>query len=352
MNLSKIRLSSREQLSLFNDLSTMLTAGIPLLETVESLEPDAKGNLKKILGELKRSLIDGHTLSHSMAQFPKAFEPVVINLMRAAEAGGTLEETLHDIVHTIKKEVAFSKSLKTAMIYPAFVMVIFGGILLMLLTFVIPRISDVFVTMHVKVPWVTQQLMHASVFFMEHWLAVVGGLVGFSIVLGIIVSKNKRLIARMILSLPGLRRLGLNIDLARLTRSLSLLLKAGVPLDETLILAKRTVNKKQVIAVIEQMQRSLNAGKPLATGLRTTKGVIPVMMARSMETAETSGTLEQTLQSLAEHFDTQVSDSLKALGTLIEPLLIVLVGGMVGLLMLFVIAPIYNMMSQFKVKGM
>jgi type II secretory pathway component PulF len=352
MKLSKIRLSSKEQLSLFNDLSTMLTAGIPLLETVEALEPDAKGNLKKILIELHRSLINGETLSRSMSQFPLAFEPVVINLMRAAEAGGTLEQTLQDIVHTIKKEVAFSKSIKTAMVYPAFVMVIFSGILIMLLTFVIPRISVVFSSMHVKIPWVTRQLMTASTYFMEHWLLIFGAIIAGTILLSVIASKNKRFIVRLILSLPGLRRLGLNIDLARLTRSLALLLKAGVPLDETLILTKRTVNKKQIIAVIEQMQRSMNAGKPLATGLRNTKGVIPIMMARSMETAEISGTLEQTLQSLAEHFDMQVSDALKAIGTLIEPLLIVIVGGMVGMLMLFVIAPVYNMVSQFKVKGM
>ncbi len=229
---------------------------------------------------------------------------------------------------------------------------IFSLIVVLLLTFVIPRITQVFTALHVKIPWVTRQLMHASVFFLDHWLFVLLGVAAMAIIIGMSFSRYKRAISRGILALPGLRRLGLNIDLARLTRSLALMLKAGVPLDETLALARRTVQKKQVIAVIDQMQRSMTAGKPLATGLRDTKGVIPVMMARSMETAEISGTLEQTLQSLAEHFDTQVTDSLKTIGTLLEPLLIVIVGAMVGLLMISVISPIYNMTSQFKIKGM
>lgn len=347
----KLRLSSREQLALFTDLSTMLTAGIPLLESIESLEPDARGNLKKVLGQLRRSLTNGESMASAMARFPRAFDSVVINLMRAAEAGGTLEATIKDIVETIKKEVAFNKSLKTAMIYPAFVMGLFTAIVILLLTFVIPRLAQAFASLHTKVPWATTQLIHASAYFVDHWLLIGAAFIVLVILVCLFVSKNKRLIARAILNLPGLRRLGLNMDLARVTRSLALMLKAGVPLDEALALVKKTVQKKQIWLIIGQMQRSMNAGKPLASGLRNTGGVIPVMMVRSMETAEITGTLEQTMESLAEHFDTQVSDSLKAVSALIEPLMIVVVGGLVGLLMITVIAPIYNATSHFKIKG-
>ncbi|HEV7454477.1 MAG TPA: type II secretion system F family protein [Candidatus Saccharimonadales bacterium] len=350
MGQTRIRLRSKEKLMLFSDLSTMLTAGIPILETIESLEHDTKGNLKEVLAELKRALNNGEPLSHAMARFPRAFDAVIINLMRAAESGGTLEETLQDIVKTTKKEIAFSSGLKTALIYPLFVMVLFTGIILLMLTFVIPRISKVFTNLHVHVPWATRQLIHASAFFIAHWMVVVPGIIGFVILLSMVISANRRTVIRMIFSLPGLKRLGLNIDLARLTRSLGQLLKAGVPIEETLTLSKRTVQKKQVIAVIEQMQRSIEAGKPLGTGLRKTNGVIPAMMSRSIETAEVSGTLEQTLHNLAEHFDTQVEDSVKAVSSILEPAMIVVVGVMVGGLMITVIAPIYNLTSQIQVK--
>ncbi len=351
MGQARIRLSRKVQLSLFNDLATMLTAGIPVMETIDSLEPDAKGPLKRVLGEIRRALNNGETLASALAQFPRTFDDITVNLIQAAEAGGTLEETLRDMVATIKKQVAFSANLRTAMIYPAFVMTIFGGILIMLLTFVIPRLSQVFVTMHVKTPWATQQLINASFFFRQHWLAIIGGVALTIIVLAVFVSRHKRALTRLILSLPALRRLGLTIDLARFTRSFALLLRAGVPLEETLVLAKRTAQKKQIVAVIERMQRSLNAGKPLASGLRDTKGVIPVMMVRSIETAESSATLEPTLQSLAENFDEQVSENLKTISSLLEPLMIVFVGGLVGGLMITVIAPIYTSVSHFRPKG-
>jgi type II secretory pathway component PulF len=350
MKPTKIRLRSKDQLILFTDLATMLSAGIPLLEAVESLEPDAKGNLKKVLAELHHSLLNGETLSHAMEHFPKSFDPITINLMKAAEAGGTLEETLHDIVRTIKKEVEFTGSMKIAMIYPAFVMLIFSGILIMMLTFVVPRVSQVFHALRTPVPWTTRTLIHASDFFMHHWPFIISGIILFVVLVAVFVSSHKRAVAQLLLSLPGLRKLGTSIDLARLTRTLSLLLHAGVPLDETLLLARHSVRKKNSIAVIRIMQRNMNAGRPLASGLRNIKGGIPAVFARSLETAERTGTLEKTLQNLSKHFDAQVGESLKAISSLIEPLMIVIVGGLVGGLIITVMAPIYSVTSHLQVK--
>lgn len=348
MSQSRLRLSGKDQLSLFTDLSTMLSAGIPILDTIESLEPDAKGNLKLVLGELRRALTNGETLARAMARFPKAFDPVTVNLIKAAESGGTLEDTLKDIVSGLKKQLAFSSDLKTAMIYPAFVMTIFTGILIMLLTFVIPRLAKVFQSTHANIPWTTRQVIKASDFFVAHWVFIVIGIVLFIVLAIVVVVNYKRTIIRLILGLPGLRRLGITMDLARLTRSLALLLKAGVPLEEALVMGKRSVRKKEIIEVVEDMQRSMAAGKPLSSSLRDTGGVVPVMMARSVETAESSGTLEPTMQSLAEHFDLQASQSVKTISSLVEPIMILVVGGMVGFIMLTVIAPIYGMTSKLK----
>ncbi|HSX35442.1 MAG TPA: type II secretion system F family protein [Patescibacteria group bacterium] len=348
---TKVRLSGKEQLAFFTDLSTMLTAGIPLLEAVELLEPDAKGNIKKVLTEIHKSLNNGDTLGTAMARFPRAFEPVTINLMKAAEMGGTLEDTLKDIVIAIKKRVAFGNSLRLAMIYPAFVMGIFSFIVIMLLTFVIPRIGKVFTSMHVKLPLATRTLIASSNFFIHRWPFVLGGIVLLIVIISIIVKTQKRAIIRMLLGMPGLKHLGLNIDLAQMTRSMTLLLKAGLPIDETLELTKPTVQKKQVLAVIERMSHNVAAGKPLAAGLRNAKDVIPPMMARSLETAETSGTLETTMANLAEHFDSEASESLKAISGLIEPLMVVLVGLMVGALMITVIAPVYTVITQIRPAG-
>ena len=350
METSRIRLKGKDKLILFTDLATMLTAGIPILETVESLEQDAKGSPKKVLSELHRSLNSGEPLSKGMERFPRTFDPVVINIMHAAEAGGTLEETLADIVKNLKKQLAFSDSIRLAMIYPAFIGVIFTGIVIMMLTFVIPRIAKVFTSMNVNMPVVTRAMIAASDYFVAHWILVSVAAIVAGVLVWTVISLNRQAVIRMLLSMPGLTRLGTNIDLMQFTRSFALLAHAGVPLDEAVTLSKRVVRKKQIIRVIERMEHNIGSGKSLAYGLRDTKTVLPPIMARSLETAETSGTLEQTLQNLAEYFDEQVADSLKTASSMIEPVMIVIIGLLVGSLMVTIIAPIYNLISQVNPK--
>jgi type II secretory pathway component PulF len=343
---AKIRLKSKEKLSIFTDLSTMLTAGIPILEAVESLLADTKGNQKKVFIKLRSSLYNGEPLSKALGQMPHAFDAVSVNLIRSAEAGGTLETTLKDIVAATKKEMAFSEQLRSTMIYPIFVMIIFFGIVILMLSFVIPRVSEVFSSLNVKMPWITKVMIKASRIFTAHWLIIIVLLVVLGFLVGFIFRTYKRAILRVVLALPMFKQLGINIDLTRFTRSFGLLMRAGVPIIESLELSERVVQKKAIIAIVEQMKTDIAAGRPLATSLRKPHSVIPPIMSRSIKTAETSGTLNQTLENLTEYFDEQVSESLKVLSSLVEPLLIVVVGVMVGGLMIAIIAPIYDMISQ------
>ena len=346
MKASGIQLKGRDKLSLFSDMSTMLTAGIPIAEIIESLQSDARGKMKRVLTVLRSSITNGEPLSKGMEHFPKTFDPVTLNTLRAAEAGGTLEETLQDIVRTLKKELAFSSTIRTAMIYPAFIGVIFTGIVLLMLTFVIPRISQVFNGMHVDIPPLTQFMFNMSDAFLAHWLIISAAAIVVVFLASLFVRANSRIIIQLLLEIPGLRQLGLNIDLARMTRSFALLLRSGLPLDEALVLSKRVVRKPQIVRLIEHMQHNVETGEALGAGLRNGKFAIPPIMARSITTAETSGTLEQTMQNLAEYFDEQVTESLKAATSLLEPVMIVVIGLMVGGLMITIIAPIYNLISQ------
>lgn len=346
MTTSRIRLRGKDKVSLFSDLATMLTAGIPISEVIESIEMDSNGKLKRVLKELHQSITNGEPLSKGMERFPRSFDTVTLNIMRAAETGGTLEVSLQDIVRNLKKQLAFIDSIRIAMIYPAFIGVIFTGIILLMLTFVIPRIAKVFESMRVNIPWITRAMITASDYFLGHWILVSVVFIGLIVLIYLLISMNRRAVVSALLSMPGLRRLGTNIDLLQLTRSFALLVKAGVPLDESIVLSKRVVRKKQVIAAIDLMQRNIEAGRPLSHGLRDGKTVIPPIMSRSIETAESSGTLEQTLQSLSEYFDEQVAESVKIVNSLLEPVMIVVIGVMVGSLMATIIAPIYNLISQ------
>lgn len=348
MKTSRVRLSGKDRLNLFTDLSTMLSAGIPLLESLDSLRTESKGSVRKVLDALYGGTSDGQPLSHAMETLPRAFDPITVNLIRAAEAGGMLEETLTDLVQITKKEMAFSSSLKSTMIYPMFVAIIFSAIIILMLTFVVPRISKVFNSLRVELPATTKLMFKASDVFMANWLQIVVGIIVGIILISILVSYQKRAIIRIMLSLPGLRGLGRDIDLTRFTRSFALLMKSGVPLDDALLLSQRVVQKKQVVVVIEHMRTNITTGEPLSAGLRNSRRIIPPMMARSIETAEKSGTLEKTLQNLAEYFDEQVGQKLKGLSSMLEPVLIVIVGIMVGTLMITIMAPMYNLISQIQ----
>src|SRR5262249_27422207 len=148
-----------------------------------------------------------------MARFPRTFDAVTLNTLRAAEAGGTLEETLHDIVRTLKKELAFSSTIHTAMIYPAFIGIVFLGIILVMLTFVIPRIAQVFSSMRVDMPPVTRAMIALSDGFTANWIIVSIVAVVLVFAAYFFVRAHSRAIIRFLLALPGLRQLGLNIDL-------------------------------------------------------------------------------------------------------------------------------------------
>ena len=348
---SKVRLKDKERLNFFSDLSTMLTAGIPILDAIESMQEDAKGNQKKVLSRVRSALSNGEPLSKALMKMPRAFDPVSINLIRVAEAGGTLETTMHDIVAATKKEMSFSQELRNTMVYPMVVMVVFTGIVVLMLTFVIPRVATVFSNLNVKTPWITIQMIKASRLFTAHWLLIVIMIAILVVLIGPFIRANKRMIIRLILSLPMLQKLGTNIDLTRFTRSLGLLMGAGVPIVEALDLSEHVVTKKSIIIIVRQMKADVAEGKPLVSSLTKEKSEIPIIMSRSIRTAETSGTLEATLMNLTEYFDEQVTTSLKVLSSLIEPVLIVIVGVLVGALMVSIIAPIYSMISQINVSA-
>jgi type IV pilus assembly protein PilC len=345
MKLTAPTLQRKDKLDLISNLSTMLAAGIPLLEAVDSLREESKGALRKVLNALHDSLSEGHPLSHGMEKLSRVFDPVTINLIKAAEESGTLEETLKNVTTSIKKQMAFSDKLKSSLTYPTFVLLIFVAVLVFILAFVIPRMGRVFAGMP-NLPAATRFLLDASQFLRDHYLHILGVIVLLGLVAAWLFATHRREMINAFLSLPGLKRLGREIDLANFTRSLGMLLKAGIPVAEALKFSEAVVTKKEVRAMIDDMRRNVDAGHSLSRGIRAAKGVAPPLMVRITETAEASGALETSMQDLSEYFESQVSRTLKNFTSLLEPVMLVVMGLLVGGMMLAVIAPIYSLIGQ------
>ncbi|HJQ08392.1 MAG TPA: type II secretion system F family protein [Candidatus Saccharimonadales bacterium] len=339
-------LPAKDKLALVSNLGTMLGAGIPILEAVEALIEESKGGMRKVLFVLRDSLNEGHPLSHGLEKVPDIFDPVTINLIKAAEESGTLEKTLKDLEKSIKKQMAFNDKLKASLTYPAFVVVIFLVVISFILAFVIPRIAKTFSTIKGDLPAPTKFLLNASDLLLHYWMYILLGAVVLVIGAVWLFRAKRRVMVNMLLNAPGLRRLGQQIDLANFSRSMALLLSAGIPVAEALQFSEAVVVKKEMMLVIKRLKQDVNAGHPMSEGLRAHKGVIPQIMVRIIETAERSGTLEATMHELAEYFEMQVNRTLKTLATLLEPIMLVFMGLLVGGMMLAVIAPIYGLISD------
>lgn len=346
MNTQHISLKPSEKLGLIGSFATMLTAGIPILEVVNSLREDVKGNQKIILDTMLEDLMQGKRMYQTLAKFPQTFDKVVVNVVKASEEAGTLDVTLKDLKITIQKDIEFSDKVRSALLYPMFIIIVFAGVLLMILTVVVPKITSVFSRLQVELPIPTRVLIFLSQLLTEHTLTLIIAIVGLLCIIIFMYKRKKQIVFDFLFSLPLVSGLIEQIDITRFSRSLHLLLSSGLPITAALELTKDVVVKKKTSRIIAQSRDMIFAGKPLSEGFRAAKGYIPSIMIKLMEAGEKTGSLERSMQDISEYFDYQVTNTLKTLTALLEPILLVFVGVVVGGMMLAIIAPVYGLISQ------
>ncbi len=346
-----IRLKSSEKLELISNLSAMLSAGIPLLETVDALLEGTKGRLRTVLINLKKDLEAGKTIAESFSKFPDSFDSIAVNLIHGGEQAGNLEEILKDLAETTRREIEFSSRVKGALAYPIFVMGIFLLIMLVILSFVIPRIAQVFLKLKVTIPLPTKILIFLSNILLAYWPWIVAGTAVFIIFSIFIYRVRRRQVISILTSVPLLRPLAREIDLVRFTRSSALLLSSGIPITKTLELSRDVLVRTELIEAIEFARQEVIRGKRLSESLRSAKkDLIPQILIRMIAAGEKSGKLEGAFQEASDFLDNRVSTTIKSLTTLLEPILLVIVGLAVGTIMVSIIAPIYQLVGQIKVR--
>ena len=345
-----IRLRSSEKLELISNLGAMLSAGIPLLESIDALLDGAKGRMKIVLVRLRKDSEAGKTIADSFAQFPNSFDSIAINLIHGGEQAGNLEEILKDLAETIRREIEFSSKVKGALAYPIFVMLIFAIIMVVILSFVIPRIAQVFLKLKVVIPLPTKILIFMSELLLGYWPWVIASL-AVAIVMGVFLYKaRRRQMISMLSSLPFIRPLAREIDLVRFTRSTALLLSSGIPISKTLELSRDVLVRAELVTLVEFSRQEVMQGKRLSEALKSRPGLIPQILIRMIAAGEKSGKLEQSFQESADYFDQRVTMTIKSLTTLLEPILLVVVGIAVGGIMISIIAPIYQLVGEIKVR--
>jgi len=346
MKIEKLSLTLNEKIGLISNLSTMLSAGISILEAVDSLLEDSKKNQQKLLNALRDGLIQGQQIHVSLAQFPRVFDKVTINLIKASEEAGTLDSTLKDLKENIKRESEFNDKIKSALTYPAVIFVVFLGVFLTILLVVIPKISTVFSRLRVELPLPTKIMIGLSNLVTQHTLLIIVSIFG-SIGLVIFLFKTqRRLFISVLIRMPLVSQLVKVIDITRFTRNMHYLLNAGIPITSALELTEEVVTRRDVARLIHTSREMVSAGKRLSEGLKTSKSIMPSIVIKLIEAGEKSGTLDTSLADIAEYLDYQVTNTLRTLTALLEPIMLVLVGILIGGMMLAIIGPIYGLIGQ------
>lgn len=345
MKSKDLSLPNAEKLGLLSNLSTMVNAGLTLAEAVDSLLEDATGNLKLVLTGIQADITQGKPLFAALSKYPRIFDSVTVAIIKASEESGTIDVVLKDVKNTIKKDIEFMDKIRSALTYPAVIIVVFFGVLMLLLTFVIPKIADVFLRLRVTLPLPTRILIGLSDIILHYTvptLIIVGVFIGSLVLL---YKKQRKLFINILLNFPYVSGVARQVDLTRFSRSMYLLLISAIPLYSALELTQAIAVKREVREAISRAREYVAGGKRLADGLRGQKA-IPSLMVKIIEVGERSGSLDKSMADLSEYFDYQVTTTLQYLMTLLEPIILVLVGVVVGGMMVAIIAPIYNLIGQ------
>lgn len=341
----KVRLSSGDKMALISNLSTMLAAGIPILEAVNNLTEDSKGGVKKVLDTLRDDLTQGHQINYSMAKFPNVFDKVVVNVVKASEEAGTLDVTLKDLRDNLRKQNEFSDTIRSALMYPLFIMGVFFLVLIVNLVFVLPKVAMVFRNLKVALPLPTQILIWVSNFMTKNTIPFLFVVIGVVLIFVYLFTQKRSFILNIFYSLPGISGLVKLIDITQFSRSMYLLLTSGLPIVGALDLTNDIVFRRETQKMLQKSKEMILSGKTLSEGLRFSKGYVPIIMIKLVETGEKTGSLDKSMQDISEYFDYQVTNTLKTLTAMLEPAMLVVVGIMVGGMMVSILAPIYGLIS-------
>ncbi|MEA1867074.1 MAG: type II secretion system F family protein [Thermodesulfobacteriota bacterium] len=326
-------------------LSTMIDAGLPLIQGLEILASQQENKtFKKILMDTKSDVEGGSTFADALKKHPKQFDRLFCNMIAAGEMGGILDDVLKRLADYMEKALRLKRKVKGALTYPVIVLGISALVIGVILIFVIPVFEQMFAEFGGSLPVPTQMVVNLSKFVKSYFLVIIGAVVimVFLFKKYYKTEKGKRVVDRLILKSPVFGPLLRKVAVAKLTRTLGTLIDSGVPILETLNVAAGTAGNKMVEEAIYNVRSSISEGRTIAQPLAES-GIFPAMVVQMVSVGETTGALDQMLNKIADFYDEEVETAVDALTNMIEPFMIVFLGGTVGSIIIAMYLPIFSM---------
>ena len=347
---------STKQLTAFTrQLSTLQDAGLPILRSLQILEQQQKpGLLKAIIGGVAEDVEGGASLSDSMAKYPKAFDKLYVNMVNAGEAGGVLDLILARLADFMEKAQKLKKKVIGAMIYPAVVISIAVGIVSMIMIFVIPKFEQIFKDFKVELPPVTQYLLIVSRWFANEygWAYVIASpFVFFGILKLARMSEGGRFVVDVIkLKIPILGSIVSKSVIARFTRTLGTLISAGVPILDAINITKETSGNEVYMRALTKVHDAIREGESMADPLRATK-VCDAIVVNMVDVGEETGDLDKMLLKVADNYDNDVDVLVGSLISILEPVMVVVLGLIVGFIVIALFMPMITLIGAVSGSG-
>lgn len=345
--LFKPKVTGKDIVIFTRQLSTMIDAGLPLVQGLEILEKQQSNpTFKKALGEIRGDVEAGSTLADSMRKKPKIFDNLFNNMIEAGETGGILDTILARLAVFLEKSMALKKKIKGAMTYPTICLAISLLILVIILVFVVPVFATMFEDFGSSLPGPTQFVVDMSNFFKSNIIYL---MIGLFIMIWIVkkiyaTEKGKLAIDRGLLRAPVVGILLRKVAVAKFTRTLSTMLQSGVPILEALQVVAKTSGNKVVENAVIRVGDAISEGRPLADPLEES-GVFPNMVTQMINVGESVGALDAMLEKIADFYDDEVDQAVENLTAMIEPFMMVFLGGMIGGLVVAMYLPIFKIAS-------
>ncbi len=332
--------------------ATMIDAGLPIVQCLDILQGQTDNKyLSVILKDVKSSVEQGATFSDSLRRHPKVFDHLYVNLVQAGEVGGILDTILNRLAVYMEKAMKLRRQVRGAMVYPSIVIVVFFGVLTILLTFVIPGFQNMFKDFGSKdeLPALTRAVMSVSNFFVGNVLWFFLGMTGLIVAMTYTyrTPRGKKVIHRTLLRLPIVGDVLRKIAVARFTRTLGTLLSSGVPILDALEIVAKTAGNVIVEEAIMYSRARISEGKNMAQPLMETN-VFPPMVVQMVGVGEQTGALDAMLNKIADFYEEEVDVAVAALTSLIEPALMVGIGGTVGVVLIAMYLPIFSIAGKIK----
>ena len=337
-----------KDVSLFTrQLATMIDAGLPIVQCLEILGEQTESKLlRKTVGAVKQEVEGGSTLAAALAKHPKIFDDLYTNMVEAGEAGGILNTILNRIALFIEKANRIKKKVKGAMIYPCAIVGVAVIVVSVMMIFVIPVFAELYGSMGQALPAPTQICINISNWFVAYWYTLIIG--GTGIVMGFSAYRKtpqgEMNIDRIMLRMPIIGDLLRKLAVARFSQNMSLLLSSGVPILDGLAITARTAGNKVVEKAIMNSRVSISEGKTVAEPLRESK-IFPPLVCSMVAVGESTGGLDTMLQKVAVLYEEEVDDAVTNLTAMMEPLIMVVLGVVLGGLVVAMYLPIFQMGS-------